>query len=113
MDAFGADVVGPIDIAVEARSTADAAEPPPPWRVFVDVAVVATGLRRIRLVDPVHGEFLLSGFLAEVAEELPVGPLTDLLVGDLTQAHTSLDVAHIAHHDLTDPFRHAEAHREP
>ena len=46
-----------------------------------------TGLRRIRLVDPLHADPQPRRLLGEVAGELPMRPLADLLVRPLTQAH--------------------------
>jgi hypothetical protein len=51
----------------------------------------ATRFGRIRLVNPVVHRAHADSFLSEVAHELAVAPLADLLVGLLAEAHARLN----------------------
>src|SRR6185437_9660435 len=70
----------------------------------------ATCFGRIRFVNPVQTYPAPGSFLAEVADELAMWPLTDLLVSGCTQADARLNVAHIPHRQMRDPFLRAEAY---
>lgn len=65
---------------------------------------------RIRLVNPVDHRAHADNFLSEVAHELAVGPLADLLVGLLAEAHARLNVTHIPDRDLGHPLLLAKVH---
>src|SRR5262249_30534643 len=99
-----------IDIPVHPRATTQTPKAAPARRGGLDMPTVAAGPCRIRLVNPLHGDAQLRRLLAEIPSELPMRPLTDLLVADMSQAHPRLDVTHIPHRDLAHSLRLTEVH---
>ena len=69
-----------------------------------------TRSRRICLINPLNADAQSRRLLAEIAGELPMRPLADLLIGPFAQADPRLDVTHIPHGDLTDTLLRAEIH---
>src|SRR5215831_9968670 len=68
----------------------------------LDVPAHTTGFRRIRFINPLHDHPQPRCLFAEIAGELPMRPLADLLIGSLAQADPGLDVTHIPHRDVGD-----------
>ena len=71
---------------------------------------VTTRSGGIALINPLHADPQPRRLLGEVAGELPMWPLADLLVGHAAQTDARLDVAHISHRDACDALACAEIH---
>src|SRR5262245_56754610 len=69
------------------RAAAQTPKPAPARRGGLDLPSHTTNSRRIRLVDPLDRDAPSRRLLGQIACELPMRPLTDLLVGLLAQAH--------------------------
>ena len=62
------------------------------------------------LIDPLHDHPQPRRLFGEIASELPMRLLADLLVADRAQGDAGLDVAHISHCDAAHPFLRTEVH---
>jgi hypothetical protein len=68
---------------------------------------------RICLVNPVNADPQSRRLLAQIARELAMRPLADLLIGLRCQAYARLDVTNISQRDLAHTFRCTEVHYLP
>src|SRR5262245_52287081 len=105
---FRADVVRPVHVPMHPRAAACTPKPASARRGGLDVPTHTTRSGGIRFVDPLHADPQPRRLLVEVADDLPMRPLADLLVGDPAQAQTGLDVAHIPHRNVRDALDLAE-----
>src|SRR5262245_1274467 len=72
-------------------------------RTGVTMPALAAGHRRVILANIGGPHTAALGLVAQIGIELAVRPLRDLLVV-LSLVHTRLNIAHVAHGDMADPF---------
>src|SRR6266511_866050 len=106
------DIRGPISIPMHDRATARvrATKHPPSWRGSTLMVAVATCPRRIVFGDLLDGNALAARLVAQVLHELPVRPLTDLLVRDRALFHAVGHVSDIAHRQAVHTLLHGKVH---
>src|SRR5262245_66674255 len=90
-------VARPIHIPLHPRAAARTPKAAPARRGGLDRPTHTTGFAGIRLVNPLHRHAHTRHLPGEGADELSMGPLTDLLVRLLAQTDPGLDLAHIPH----------------
>src|SRR5262249_42056257 len=73
------------------------------WQGGLDVPTYTTRSGGLRFIYPLNDDAQPRRLLGQVAADLSMGPLADLLVRDLAQADPRLDVAHLPHRDAADP----------
>src|SRR5262249_7179872 len=93
------------------RTAAQTPQPASARRAGMDRSTAATGARRVAFVEVFDADPQRLRLLRQIADELPMGPLADLLVGRLPQAHPCLDVAHLPHRHGGHALCLAERHR--